>query len=80
MTIEDRLAALENRLNPPPDPRRREEALRRLAELVNNSIASLAAGRAPCNGFELALLEHNGDVGATLRTLAERRRHDRHVQ
>jgi hypothetical protein len=69
--IEDRLAALENLLNPRPDPARREAALAELAKRVNASIASLAAGRNPCNGFERALVEHGGDIAATLKTLIE---------
>ena len=45
--LEDRLDRLERRLDPQPDPRRREAAVAELTRLVNGVVDSLARGAPP---------------------------------
>ncbi len=71
--IEDRLDRLERRLNPRPDPARREAAIAELTRLVNGAISSLVAGHSPSNAVERAIVAHHGDLEQAFGELFEGR-------
>jgi hypothetical protein len=71
--LEDRIVRLERRLDPQPDPRRREAGLAELTRLVNGVVDSLARGEPPRCEVAHAIVRHDGEVGAALRELCDRR-------
>ena len=72
--LSDRLAKLERRLDPRPDPRRVAEARQRLVTQIDAVMAGLAAGQEPTNEVGRWIVDYEGDVVAALTALIEFRR------
>jgi hypothetical protein len=72
--LNDRLVRLEPRLAPPArDPRDREAAIAELTRLLNWVVDSLNRGEPPRCQVAHAIVAHDGDVGAAVTELLERR-------
>ena len=72
--LSDRLAKLERRLDPRPDPHRVAEARQRLVVQIDGVMRGLAAGQEPTNEVGRWIVDYDGDGVAALKALIEFRR------
>ena len=72
--LSDRLAKLEQRLDPRPDPHHAAEARQRLIAGIDGVMRNLAAGQEPDNEVGRWIVAYDGNVVTALEALVEFRR------